>query len=80
MDAKQLVRDFVMTNFYVPDSLALADTSSLLATGIVDSTGMLEVIAFLEDTFSVTVNEDEMVPGNLDSIENITRFVARKSG
>jgi len=69
-----------MTNFYVPDSLALADTSSLLATGIVDSTGMLEVIAFLEDTFSVTVNEDEMVPGNLDSIENITRFVARKSG
>ncbi len=80
MDARQLVREFVMTNFYVPDSLALADTSSLLATGIVDSTGMLEVIAFLEETFSVTVNENEMVPGNLDSIENITHFVARKSG
>lgn len=80
MDARQLVRAFVVTNFYVPDSLALADGSSLLATGIVDSTGMLEVIAFLEETFAVTVNEDEMVPGNLDSIENITRFVARKSG
>ena len=80
MDTRQLVRDFVMSNFYVPDSVALADSASLLTTGIVDSTGMLEVIAFLEDTFAVTVSEDEMVPANLDSIENITRFVARKSG
>ena len=80
MESRQLVRAFIMSNFYVPESFDLHDSSSLLATGIVDSTGMLEVIAFLEETFALTVAEDEMVPANLDSIDNIAGFVARKSG
>ena len=79
MDNKQKVRDFVTTNFYVPDSIKLADESSLLESGIVDSTGMLEVIAFVEDSFSVKVEDEEMVPENLDSIDNITSFIAKKS-
>lgn len=72
------VRQFILTNFYVPDANALQDDASLLDTGVIDSTGVLEVISFLEDTFSLTVEEEEMVPENLDSIGRISAFVQRK--
>jgi acyl carrier protein len=72
------VRQFILTNFYVPDPSVLGDDASLLDTGVIDSTGVLEVISFLEDTFELTVEEDEMVPENLDSIGRITAFVQRK--
>jgi acyl carrier protein len=78
MDIRQQVRSFVTTNFYVPDPSALADEASLLDQGIIDSTGVLEVISFLEDTFGLTVDDTEMVPENLDSIERISSFVAKK--
>jgi acyl carrier protein len=78
MDIRQQVRSFVTTNFYVPDPSALADEASLLDQGIIDSTGVLEVISFLEDTFGLTVDDNEMVPENLDSIERISSFVAKK--
>jgi acyl carrier protein len=72
------VRQFIITNFYVPDAASLKDDASLLDTGVIDSTGVLEVISFLEDTFEVTVEEEEMVPENLDSIGRIAAFVQRK--
>jgi acyl carrier protein len=72
------VRDFVTTNFYVPDPDSLEDRTSLLDHGIIDSTGVLEVIMFIETTYGVTVEDSEMLPENLDSIERIARFVGRK--
>lgn len=72
------VRAFVTSNFYVADPDTLKDTDSLLDSGVIDSTGVLEVIAFVEDTFGVTVDDAEMLPENLDSIERIARFVVRK--
>ena len=72
------VRQFVVTNFYIPDPSVLADETSLLETGVVDSTGVLEVISFLEESFEVTVDEEEMVPENLDSIARISAYVDRK--
>jgi acyl carrier protein len=78
MKIKQQVRAFVTTNFYVPDSAALADDASLLDHGIIDSTGVLELIAFLEDVFGITIEDNEMLPANLDSIERISGFVGRK--
>jgi acyl carrier protein len=78
MDIRNQVRSFVTTNFYVPDPAALADEASLLDQGIIDSTGVLEVISFLEDTFGVTVEDSEMLPENLDSIARITSFVHKK--
>jgi acyl carrier protein len=78
MDIKDQVRKFVVTNFYVPEPQSLADDASLLDRGIIDSTGVLEVIGFLEDTFGITIEDDEMLPDNLDSIERISAFVARK--
>ena len=78
MEIKQQVRGFVTTNFYVPDPASLSDETSLLDQGIIDSTGVLEVIGFLEDTFGITVEDSEMLPENLDSIERISGFVTRK--
>jgi acyl carrier protein len=76
MDIKQQVRAFITSNFYVADPSALADDASLLDQGIIDSTGVLEIIMFLEDTFGFKVADSEMVPENLDSIDNIASFVA----
>jgi acyl carrier protein len=78
MEITEQVRNFVTKNFYVPEPQTLADNASLLDMGIIDSTGVLEVIGFLEETFGITIEDDEMLPENLDSIERISAFVARK--
>jgi acyl carrier protein len=75
---QEQVRTFVTSNFYVADPDTLKDTDSLLDSGVIDSTGVLEVIAFIEDTFGFTVEDAEMLPENLDSIDRITHFVVRK--
>jgi len=75
---QEQVRTFVTSNFYVADPDTLKDTDSLLDSGVIDSTGVLEVIAFIEDTFGFTVEDAEMLPENLDSIDRIAHFVARK--
>ncbi len=78
MDVKSKIRTFVLTNFYVAEPDALSDSASLLDGGIIDSTGVLEVIGFLEDNFAITVEDQEMIPDNLDSIERLCNFVVRK--
>jgi acyl carrier protein len=75
---KDQVRQFITTNFYVPDAAALEDSTSFLDKGIIDSTGVLEVVSFIEQEFGVTVEDAEMVPENLDSIGNIVAYVDRK--
>jgi acyl carrier protein len=77
---KEQVRTFVRSNFYVPESVSLADDASLLAQGIIDSTGVLELVTFIEDAFGITVGDSEMVPQNLDSVDSIASFVDRKKG
>ena len=80
MDIKEQVRTFITSNFYVSDPSSLDDSASLLDQGIIDSTGVLEVIFFIEETFDIKVEDSEMLPDNLDSIERIAKFVARKKG
>ncbi|MBK8171143.1 MAG: acyl carrier protein [Sandaracinaceae bacterium] len=80
MDSKERVRQFILKNFYVADPASLADETSLLDQGIIDSTGVLEVIAFIEDEFGIKVEDEEMLPENLDSIHRIVDFIARKKG
>jgi acyl carrier protein len=80
MEIKELTRAFVTSNFYVADPASLADGASLLERGIIDSTGLLEVILFIEETFGIKVEDNEMLPDNLDSIDRIADYVGRKSG
>jgi acyl carrier protein len=58
----------------------VSDSESLLEAGIVDSLGVLSLVAFIEEQYSVQVSEDEMVPENFDSIEAMAAFVMRSSG
>lgn len=75
---RNTVREFILTNFFVPDEGSLGDDTSLLDQGIVDSTGVLELTAFIEENFSIKVEDAEIVPENLDSIGNILAFISRK--
>ena len=78
MNTADKIRTFITTSFYVADPAGLADDASFLDRGIIDSTGVLEVVTFLEDTFGITVGDSEMLPENLDSVKNLTAFVERK--
>ncbi len=78
MNVQQRIRQFILENFYVSDPAELADDASLIQGGWVDSTGMLEVITFLEEEFGIQIADTEMLPENLDSIQRIAVFVARK--
>lgn len=64
---------------FTDDDGALKNNDSFLDMGIIDSTGILEVIFFLEESFGIKVEDEEMVPENLDSIDNLVAFIARKS-
>ncbi|MFC1793993.1 acyl carrier protein [Planctomycetota bacterium] len=78
MDNSVKVREFVVENFLFGDGESLKDDTSFMEEGIIDSTGILELVFFLEETFSLSVEDDELVPDNMDSLQNITRFIDRK--
>ncbi len=76
---KEQVRTYITDNFIMgSDGVQFADADSLLEMHIVDSTGFLELILFLEETFGIQVAEEEMVPENLDSLNAIEAYVGRK--
>ncbi len=76
----QSVEQFVRKNFVFDDSRQLGDDESLLGSGIVDSTGVLELIAFLEDTYQVSFEDRELVAENFDSVAKVTTFMMQKLG
>ena len=78
-DITQAVRAFIAENFLFRDEAdAIANDASLLEAGIIDSTGVLELVSFLETTFGIEVADEDMLPENLDSIGAITGYVSRK--
>ncbi len=78
---REELRDFIVTSYlFGDDSRMPADGDSLIEVGVVDSTGILELIEFLESTYDIEVSETETVPDNLGSVANLTRFVVRKIG
>jgi acyl carrier protein len=79
MDVHRDVRDFVVKNFLYGDQNAgLGESDSLIEKGIIDSTGVLEIVNFLESRFGIVLSDNELVPDNLDSIERMARFVHKK--
>jgi acyl carrier protein len=80
-DVTTKIRDFIRDNFLFRDDRAeLADAESLLDTGLIDSTGVLELVAFIETEFSIQMADSDIVPENLDSVETIVRYVDGKLG
>jgi len=72
------VREFVVSNFLFGDPGTLQDDTSFLDAGIVDSTGILELIMFLEASFEIKIQPEEMLPENFDSVNRVTQFLGRK--
>ncbi len=77
-DLKEKIRAFIISNFYVSDPSTLEDGMSLLDAGIVDSTGVLEIIAFIESEYGIQVADAEMLPENLDAVNNIAAYITKK--
>jgi acyl carrier protein len=81
MQVREEIRDYILKNYlFSNDPSALADDVSLMQTGVIDSTGVLELIMFLQEKFAIEVADEEMIPDNLDSVKSIVAFVARKKG
>lgn len=72
------VREFIAENFLFRADAEISNDQSLLESGVIDSTGVLELIAFLEQTYGITVADEDIVPENLDSIDNMMRYLAAK--
>jgi acyl carrier protein len=78
IDFKGKIRSFIVDNFLFGDDDGLDDQISFLDSGIVDSMGILEIVNFINEEFQVTVADIELLPENLDSIDNIANYLSNK--
>ena len=73
------IREFIVANFlFGQEGKAIAADQSFLESGIIDSTGFLELVSFVEQKYGISIGDRELVPENLDSLQNISQFVSRK--
>jgi acyl carrier protein len=78
-EIRAAIHEFFVENFLMGEgALAVRDDESLLEAGVIDSTGMLEMVLFLEQHFGLKVEDRELVPENLDSMDRLVQFVGRK--
>ncbi len=81
VDIRSDIREFIVDNFlFREDQESVSDSESLLENGLMDSTGVLELVAFLENDMGIEIQDAEIVPENFDSIENISRYASAKLG
>lgn len=78
MEHLELIHNFIIENLLFGDDDGLSDDMSFIENGIVDSTGILELVAFIEDTFGITVEDEELTPENLDSVKNVVQYLEQK--
>ena len=76
-DIEHDIRSFIIDKFLFGRAEELQDDQSLLGT-VIDSTGSLELVSFLQDRFGIIVEDEEVVPENLDSVKNVVAYVAKK--
>ena len=72
------VKEFMSENFLFGENDKIKEDSSFLESGLIDSTGILELVAFLEETYDITIEDEELIPENLDNLNNIAQFLERK--
>jgi acyl carrier protein len=74
----QTIRKFVIDNYLFGEEGKLGNEDSFMETGIIDSTGILELVRFLESTYGIKVEDEELIPDNLDSVSKIVSFIQAK--
>ena len=76
----QEIRQFIIDNFLFGDSERdFSNDDSFLEQGLIDSTGVLELVMFVETTYDITIEDHELIPANLDSVNSLVQFIDRKS-
>ena len=78
MELALSIRTFIIENFLFGEDNNLKEETSFLESGIIDSTGILELVSYLEETFGISVEDEELVPENLDSIANVVAYLGKK--
>ena len=79
MSIEENVRNFIVENFIFDENpTPLDNTQSFLESGIIDSTGMLELVSFIEENYSIKMEDEELIPDNLDSVNNVVSYISRK--
>ena len=77
-ETNKKIREFVVENFLFGNDDGLKDDTSFLDEGVIDSTGILELVNFLEEEFEISVEDEELIPENLDSINNVVTYLQGK--
>ena len=78
MDYLATIRNFISENFLFGDDVQLDNDASFLDAGIIDSTGVLELISFVEETYNIKVDDEEIIPENFDSLKNVSDYLEQK--
>lgn len=77
-DIKEKLRTFIMEYFVKDSGIELKDSSSFLKEGIIDSTGVMELVAYIEATFGIRLEDEEIIPDNFDSIDKLMNYMHTK--
>ncbi len=79
MDRKEKIRSFIVETFlFGASQTSFNDDESLLESGIIDSTGVLELVSFVEEEFGIDVRDEDLVPDNFDSLNRLSSYIERK--
>ncbi|HEY5512843.1 MAG TPA: acyl carrier protein [Geomonas sp.] len=78
MSLQEDIRTFIVDNFLFGEDGGLKDDSSFLAEGIVDSTGIMQLVSYIQEQHLIFVEDEELIPDNLDSIKKVTSFIEAK--
>ncbi len=79
MNIEQTISNFVIENFIFEENPNQLDNNqSFLESGIIDSTGMLELVSFIEEKYDIKIEDEELIPDNLDSVNNVSQFINKK--
>jgi acyl carrier protein len=79
MNPANIIREFIIENFLFGNSERLSSGTNLFEEGIVDSTGIIELISFIETTFNISINDEELITDNFSSLDSISGFISNKS-
>ena len=79
MNIEEALKNFILENFIVDENPSKLDKNqSFLESGIIDSTGILELVSFIEEHYNITVEDEDLIPDNLDSLNNVVNFINKK--
>ena len=78
MQSKSEIRNFIVENFLYGQDNGLGDDVSFLQKGLMDSTGILELLSFIEEKYGISIDDEELIPDNFDSLNKLSNYITKK--